>query len=219
MSNNLKKVFTYLRMSLLFMILASIILYFAGAPVASYVTAKTKMIIENGAPKHQGGKLQKLEPIVNINGTMDSSEIQKPEINSQYGTIFCERIALTAPIYYGDSDTILEKGVGQYSLSGLPGEGKPILIGGHDITYFAPLEEILVGDIVNIATTYGEEYSYKVTDTKVAAATDTTAYDLSQDKEQLILYTCYPFGKLTGDRSNRYFVYCNKVADITEAIQ
>lgn len=212
MSNNFKKILTYIRMSLLFMILGSVILYFAGAPLVSYAISKGKMAIDKGAPEYQNGNIQISEPIVNSNGTVDQSEIQRPEVNSQYGTIFCERLALTAPVYYGDSKTVLENGAGQYARSGLPGEGKPILIGGHDVTYFAPLEDIVAGDVISIKTTYGQ-YSYEVTGTKIAAATDTTAYDLTQDKEQLILYTCYPFGKVTGDRSDRYFVYCDKVSE------
>jgi sortase A len=92
----------------------------------------------------------------------------------------------------------------------MPGEGKPILIGGHDGTFFAPLKEIKNGDIINITTDYGQ-FEYKVISAKIADKTDTTAYDLTQEKEQLILYTCYPIGKVTGDRSDRYFVYCDRV--------
>ncbi|MDF2568387.1 MAG: hypothetical protein K0R90_1843, partial [Oscillospiraceae bacterium] len=37
------------------------------------------------------------------------------------------------------------------------------------------------------------------------------AYDLSQKKEQLILYTCYPFNTL-GLTSKRFFVYADKIS-------
>lgn len=42
-------------------------------------------------------------------------------------------------------------------------------------------------------------------------ATDRTAYDLSADYENLIMYTCYPFDAL-GLTPQRYFVYAKLVS-------
>ena len=39
-----------------------------------------------------------------------------------------------------------------------------------------------------------------------AKATDETAYDLTREEENIILYTCYPFGQLT-PTPYRYFIY------------
>ncbi|MDD3173961.1 MAG: class D sortase [Herbinix sp.] len=219
MNKNLVRILTYIKMSLFFMVLGSIVVYIAGAPIASYVIAQGNMIIDKGAPGYPGdSNLDLSEPIVKANGTLDQSEFQIPELDTQYGTITCDRIALTAPLYYGDGEYVLQNGAGQYSLSGMPGEGKPILIGGHDTTYFAPLESIAAGDMVSITADYGN-FEYEVVGTNIADVSDTTAYDLTQDKEQLILYTCYPFGAVTGDRSNRFFVYCNRISDTTEAAE
>ena len=33
------------------------------------------------------------------------------------------------------------------------------------------------------------------------------------DKEQLVLYTCYPFGEEDTMRSDRYFVYAEKIEE------
>jgi sortase A len=55
-----------------------------------------------------------------------------------------------APLYFGDDDQSFENGAGQYVLSGIPGEGRPILVGGHDLSYFAPLEDIKKGDEVTV---------------------------------------------------------------------
>ena len=67
-----------------------------------------------------------------------------------------------------------------------------------------------MGDIVTITTSYGV-FEYQVTDMQVKSSTDKSAYDLKQDKEQLILYTCYPFDML-GLTPNRYFVYADKIS-------
>ena len=44
--------------------------------------------------------------------------------------------------------------------------------------------------------------------------TDTTAYDLDADRENLIMYTCYPFGTLQYT-DQRYFIYCDYVSGPT----
>ena len=45
-------------------------------------------------------------------------------------------------------------------------------------------------------------------------ALDTTAYDLSADYDNLVLYTCYPFDEI-GLTSQRFFVYADLVEGIT----
>ena len=45
---------------------------------------------------------------------------------------------------------------------------------------------------------------------------DDTAYDLLQDKEQLIMYTCYPFEMLVGiTKQERLFVYADKISGLS----
>lgn len=219
MNKTLNKILTYIKMSLLLMVLGSAVIFIAGKPLATYVEAQGTRMIASGAPAtYDGNNAELLDPIVKQDDITEQSEARIPQINTQYGTITCEEIALTAPLYYGDNEYSLQNGAGQYSLSAMPGEGKPILIGGHDSTFFAPLENIQTGDKLLIKTESGS-YEYQVSGTKIADKSDTSAYDLTQKKEQLILYTCYPFGQLIGDRSKRYFVYCDLVQSNTEAVE
>lgn len=212
MSKKNKKIATYFLMPLIFTILGYTILYLAGIPIVNMMDSQLRMMITMGAPSYSNEYDPELSNLkINKEGTFNLSEIQVPELGTHYGNISCENIGLEAPIYYGDSDKDLKNGVGQYVGSGLPGEGKPILVGGHDTTYFGPLEEIKTGDIVNVITNYGQ-FEYEVTGTKVADSTDSTAYDLLQKQEELILYTCYPFGQLVGNRSDRYYVYCKRIS-------
>lgn len=205
MNKIIKSVLTYSKMSLLFMLLGTVVLFIAGKPLYDYAISYGSMIMNKGMPGYiDHGEL--IQPIVESGDLKDQGEVRTPVINTQYGTISCEVIALTAPLYYGDNNYALQNGAGQYELSGLPGEGKPILVGGHDGTYFATLEDIAEGDVITVSTTYGE-YEYQVSGIRIADKNDTTAYDMTLDKEQLILYTCYPFGKLIGDREERFFVY------------
>jgi sortase A len=139
------------------------------------------------------------------------SDITMPKYGEQYGLLTCEKLKLSTPVFFGDRGNILQKGAGQYSGSFFPGEGGTILIGAHDTTYFKNLENVEKNQIFEFTTEYGI-YEYKVTDIKIYdEAKYDKAYDLSANKEQLILYTCYPFGKLNGTKTQRMFVYLDKI--------
>ena len=143
--------------------------------------------------------------------TIKLSYISTPKYGDQYGEITCDKLQLKAPVYFGDRGNILKKGAGQYNGSFLPGEGGTILIGAHDTTYFKKLENVKKGQTFEFTTEYGI-YEYKVKDIKIVDEDKyDEAYDLGADKESLVLYTCYPFGKLKGTKEKRMFVYLDKV--------
>ncbi len=141
---------------------------------------------------------------------IDISQVTMPDYETVYATLEIENIQLESDLYFGDSDRALKKGAAQFPGSFMPGFGKPILIAGHNNMHFNALKNINLHDTVKITTNYGE-FVYEVTDLAIKKATDQTAYDLEQDKEQLILYTCYPFDRL-GITADRFFVYADKVS-------
>lgn len=132
-----------------------------------------------------------------------------PLQGEQYGELLCEDIELRAPLYYGDTADILEQGAGTYTGGSLPGMGGAIIAGGHDGTFFAPLESIQEGMVFTLKTSYGQ-YEYEVTGTEVMDVMDYKAR--RPDTEELVLYTCYPFGTETELRNERFFVYAKKVS-------
>lgn len=218
MKSRLRILLTYTRLSLLYLVLGGIVLCLGGSPLASYLLAKGKMVITEGAPPVTEAFTTRIPKVIaETTGISELSEIQIPQQDSRYGTISCEQPAMAAPLYYGDSKTVLENGVGQYPNGNMPGMGKPILIGGHDGTYFAALAKVKIGDIILIKTDYGQ-FRYSVASKKIFDQSDDTAYDLSQKKEQLILYTCYPFGQLVRSRKQRFFVYCEPVIELSNRI-
>lgn len=220
MSRKKKKNITlrYIAYPFVFTIIIAVLLYLGGRPLLVLARANLNMIITKGAPSYSNEYNSEFKDLFTKDKAFDSNDIQIPEYGARYGNILCDRIDLNAPLYYGDSDDILEKGAGQYIAGAMPGEGRPILIGGHDIVFFAPLENIAAGDIVQVETNYGI-FQYEVTQTKVSNADDTSAYSLTGEKEQLILYTCYPFGSLIGNRSQRFFVYCDRIIDGQENLK
>lgn len=149
--------------------------------------------------------------------TQAQSEVVLPQtvgkiaIGQSYGWISSEDFSLDAYIYYRDDEKTLDQGVGQYTDSGLPGYGKTILLCGHDTTFFKGLADVKIGDTVNIRTQYGD-FSYRVTETNITTADDALAARLDEKGEQLVMYTCYPFGQTDQAREQRYFVYCEKIS-------
>ena len=96
------------------------------------------------------------------------------------------------------------------SSAGLPGEGKTILLSGHNNTFFNDLQHVEEGATVTITTHYSV-YTYEVTETKILDYQDSSAYDFSREDENLILYTCYPFDAM-GFTPDRFFVYARYVS-------
>lgn len=133
-----------------------------------------------------------------------------PEAGDKLGHLTVSGTTVDCDVYYGDSENEFSKGAGTYKGAKIPGEGGTILMGGHTGTYFRDFESVEVGDDVTFTTSYGE-YHYVVTGTKVALDTDTTAYDLDAAEENLIMYTCYPFG-IVNPTDERFFVYCDYVS-------
>lgn len=166
--------------------------------------------------------------------TISGDKVKWPKYTEPYGEIKCGKIKLNAPLYMGDSDYILggrvidkvendyndeftskldedfKGAAGTYLGSSIPGDGKTILVGAHDTTFFKPLEKVKEGMVMNVTTTYAR-YKYKVKEIRIYNEDELDdAYDLHSDKEWLVLYTCYPFGKINGDKTKRMFVYLER---------
>ncbi len=144
--------------------------------------------------------------------TVSCRDVEVPYYNTQYARITCEDIGVDCALYFGDSTAALKKGAGQYAGSYLPGYNGHILVCAHNTSYFKPLQYVEVGHVFTVTTNYGI-YQYEVTETKVLNHKDDSAYDLSKrDEEQLILYTCYPFYRMSSVKTDRLFVICKKIA-------
>ncbi len=114
-----------------------------------------------------------------------------------------------APVYVGDDNAILKKGVGKYYGSDFCGEGGKIVLSAHCNKAFYCLEDVQLGYTVRMHTIYGE-YAYKVSDIFLFNMDDNHVILDKTDSEQLLLYTCYPRG--LGFRRQRLAVVCKKVS-------
>ena len=105
-----------------------------------------------------------------------------PAWGEKYGTLSIDSINIKLGLYYGDSLSILRKGVGQ-SVSYFPGEGGSIICMAHDTGGFLKyLYTVNVGDKIKIKTDYGN-FTYEIYETKIVDQSDTSAVYLQEDEE------------------------------------
>ncbi len=114
-----------------------------------------------------------------------------------------------APVYVGDSNDILKKGVGKYYGSRFCGEGGKIVLSDHVTQAFRCMEDMQVGYTVRVHTIYGE-YVYRVEKIFLFDPNDNHIIMDPSDEEQLLLYTCYP--RALSYRRQRIGVLCSKVS-------
>jgi sortase A len=128
-----------------------------------------------------------------------------PDYGDRYGRLTISGTEIDASVFWNDSETELNKGIGTYAGGWLPGFGRTVLMAGHRNTSLKDLGSAEVGSVITLETHYGT-YTYEVTDIAVKHMSDSSAYDFSKDQENIIIYTCYPFDYI-GAAKERYFVY------------
>ncbi len=150
---------------------------------------------------------QELEPVLE-NGVL----INYPLYGNKYADIKIESINLNLPVYYGANYTILKSGIAHDERSFFPGEGGSVIMAGHNFkTFLANLPEAEIGDIITLETTYGT-FNYEIYDTKIVKETDVDEVPIQNEKEILMLYTCWPINNI-GHASQRYVVYASLVQE------
>lgn len=142
-------------------------------------------------------------------GKIKKSNIEFPKINTEYGKIEIESVNMSSALIFGDTKEALKHGVGQYNGSYIPGYGGTILVTGHNYM-FPQVENINIGDVIKVTTSYGV-YKYKVSNLKILNQDEYSSLKISDNKETLIYYTCYPFTSF-GDISTRYFIFADYIS-------
>lgn len=161
------------------------------------------------------GMTEFLDPTLYTDGdnraTIDISRINFPKYEEVYGEIIIDSVGIQCPLIYGDTDAALRRGACQYIGSRLIGYPGTTLVAAHVNRHFAQLHNVKVGDEIRVNTTYGS-YVYKATDVFTAMANDKSAFDLTREDENLVLYTCYYEQTALGSVKKRFFVQAEYVS-------
>lgn len=133
-----------------------------------------------------------------------------PSFGEVYATLKISKINVNTPIYFGLTDALLLKGVCHDSGSYFSGESGSIVLAGHNyMNGFSKLGNLNNGDKIEIKTQYGD-FFYKIYDKKVINETDVDKISIQNEKEILMIYTCYPL-KSTRHTNQRYVIYAKKI--------
>lgn len=200
-------------MPLAFTVFGYMILLFSAKSTVEPITDMWNLLATDTTPDASEGMYTDLysgEIFREYTDTIPSSIITFPTSGTKYGEISIDGTSVNCPLFFGDDSKTLRRGAGQYIGSSFPGMGSTCIIGGHNNSYFDGLKDCIVGSIITVKTHYGV-YTYKVTETAIKNHRDATAFDLSADYENLVLYTCYPFNAL-GLTAKRFFVYAEYVS-------
>lgn len=185
-----------------------ILLLGAGKQIIDLITADFEYVVVQGGVEDDIRNSANLKIGNLTDGVIDENEFVEPVAYEQYGFIICDDIGLNAPLYYGDNESVLKVGVGHSLSSHMFGENGTILVGGHDSTFFKCLDKLNEGMTISVKTYFGI-FEYEVTESKIVDGSD---YEIAEGKEQLVLYTCYPIGKINDNRSQKILFVCDKVS-------
>jgi sortase A len=133
-----------------------------------------------------------------------------PEIGEEIGELFIPKLNATLPIYHGTNEDELEKGVGHFAGSVLPGENDNSVLSGHRDTVFRKLGEVGEGDELIVRTSAGE-FQYKVSKVRIVDEDDRTVI-VPKPRATLTVSTCYPF-EYIGSAPERYILVAYLVSE------
>lgn len=114
-----------------------------------------------------------------------------------------ERLGLQVPVFLGTDPVTLNKGAGIVDGTAVPGEVGNIAVAGHRDSYFRALENIKVGDLIDLRATHGGG-QFRVSEIKITDPLDVSVLDDTKEVT-LTLITCYPF-RFVGFAPDRYIV-------------
>lgn len=229
------KLLAFVLVPAIFGIIGYVLLYVGFRPVWSIAAATASMLAVESTPNFNP-ELSDIydpnapKPVVDTTPNPDATpdpgaaetpepkipvaQIRLPDLGQRYANLSCERIGLDAPVFWGNSNEILRSGAGQYWGSFMPGFGRVILISAHNTTYFKCLQYMEEGDLVIMDTNY-ETYVYRIyrievfNENDLEALLDSTMF--AEEKETLVMYTCYPFHAISGRKTDRLVVFGERI--------
>jgi sortase A len=106
----------------------------------------------------------------------------------------------------GDSGASLAFGPGHSFASAMPEEHGTVMISGHRDTHFRFLQNLEVGEKLIIKTKSAIHF-YTINKMRIV---DNQSFSLDNNKDELVLVTCYPFNSAMPGGSERYLVFAQR---------
>src|SRR5258706_1302099 len=120
-----------------------------------------------------------------------------------FGEISIPRLGLSAMVAEGVDEKTLHHAVGHFPESSTPEGVGTVALAGHRDTFFRPLANIRLHDLVMLETPHGK-YQYEVVHTAIVGPQHVEVVQSSPESD-LTLVTCYPF-RYVGQAPLRFIV-------------
>ena len=131
-------------------------------------------------------------------------------VDGLIGRIEITRVGLSAVVVEGTDNATLRRAAGHIQGTAVPGQPGNIGIAAHRDTFFRPLRNVRLNDIVTL-TTVRAEYVYRVVSTRVVGPHEVSVLNPSK-QEILTLVSCYPF-YFVGPAPHRFIVRAERVSE------
>jgi sortase A len=142
------------------------------------------------------------------------NELAATRIDGLMGRIEIPSVGISAVVVEGTNRASLRRAAGHIQGTAVPGQPGNIGIAAHRDTFFRPLRNVRLNDIVTLTTLRGE-YDYRVVSTRVVSPDEVSVLNPS-DREILTLVSCYPF-YFVGPSPNRFIVRAERVTQASAA--
>jgi sortase A len=116
---------------------------------------------------------------------------KRPKVGDKIGTITLPRLHESWAIYEGTNSSQLNRGVGHFRASVLPGMVDNVVLSGHRTTVFNNLGKLRIGSLIYVKTTAGV-FTYRVSRFRIVYKTNKHVI-VPTKTAVLTLTTCYPF--------------------------
>jgi len=133
-----------------------------------------------------------------------------PELGSLVGRVEIPRLEVSAVVFEGTDDDVLDLGVGHLRGTALPGDDGNVVLAAHRDTFFRGLRKVREHDIVTLTTASGPR-RYQVDSTRIVSPFD-TAVAGPTPQPTLTLITCYPF-EFLGHAPERFIVQAREIVE------
>jgi sortase A len=120
-----------------------------------------------------------------------------------------KRIGASAIVLSGSSGQALAFGPGHVELTPDAGERGVAVYSAHRDTHFKFLQNVAVGDEIDVTRSDGKTFRYRADSTSVVRF-DASGIDPLADGYQLVLSTCWPFDALTSG-PDRYLLHATMI--------
>ena len=126
-----------------------------------------------------------------------------PSTGDVVGRLEIPRLNLSAIVFEGADQDVLERGAGHLPGSALPGDRGNTVLAAHRDTFFRPLRGVRVGDLIKVRR-QSKDNVYVVQSARVVEPDEVDVLK-STAEPALTLITCYPF-RYIGPAPERFVV-------------